>query len=159
VSKPHKFIGFGDSYGPKPYKFIGFGDSYGSGQLQVHTWVFNSWLLGPRSRNKSVKMSGGRRPHIFFISDCTISPPRPVPDPIIAQSRPPDQSGARRACLPNVNTFTWLFDLLDYLGEWTPTTLNPRAWTITPPPGPPSRVKSSVPGPPGPLFVPGPPGN
>jgi hypothetical protein len=27
--KPYKFIGFGDSYGPKPYKFIGFGDSYG----------------------------------------------------------------------------------------------------------------------------------
>ncbi len=27
--KPYKFIGFGDSYGPKPYKFMGFGDSYG----------------------------------------------------------------------------------------------------------------------------------
>ena len=28
-SKPYKFSGFGDNYGPKPYKFIGFGDSYG----------------------------------------------------------------------------------------------------------------------------------
>ena len=29
MTKPYKFIGFDDSYGPKPYKFIGFGDSYG----------------------------------------------------------------------------------------------------------------------------------
>jgi hypothetical protein len=27
--KPYKFVGFGDSYGPKPHKFMGFGDSYG----------------------------------------------------------------------------------------------------------------------------------
>ncbi len=26
VTKPYKFIGFGDIHGPKPYEFIGFGD-------------------------------------------------------------------------------------------------------------------------------------
>ena len=29
VTKPYKFIGFGDINGPNPYEFIGFGDIHG----------------------------------------------------------------------------------------------------------------------------------
>jgi hypothetical protein len=79
----HKFIRFGDSYGPKPYKFIGFGDSPGP---KLHKFIRFGDSYGPGFI--------GPKPHKFiWFGDCY----GPNPDKI--------KKGLVRAMAPNQDCY------------------------------------------------------
>ncbi len=77
ITKPYKFMWFGNIHGPKPYEFMGFG---AMGVTKPYKFIWFGNIHGPKSYElKGFGAMGVTKPY-KFIYPCSGSKPTRAPD-------------------------------------------------------------------------------